>query len=162
MAHKASFVSTKDGYSVRNGDHGTTKKVINNDGSLAQNVATLPGGYVYPVVAPNAAVAAKAASANLAATDLGKNITNTGAGGTITLTQTAAATVAGTCFRVQVTAAQIVRIAPTATGKVFLGGNGAANKYLEIAGVIGNYADIYCDGTDYFVVGYSGVLTKQA
>lgn len=160
MAHKSSMITTVGGYSVKNGQ--TETKVINQDGSMAQNTISLPGGYTYPIVAPNATVVAKAANANLAASDLGKNITNTGASGTITLTQTGAATVAGTCFRVQLTVAQVVRIAPTATGKVFLGGNGVANKYLQIAGVIGNYVDIYCDGTDYHVVGYSGVLTKEA
>jgi hypothetical protein len=162
MAHKKEFIATEGGFAVKAGSFGAKTQVINPNGSFAQNVATLPGGYVYPVVAPNATVVAKATNANLAAADLGKNITNTGASGTIALTQTAAATVAGTCFRIQLTVAEIVRLTPTATGKVFLGGSGVANKYLEIAGVIGNYADIYCDGTDYHVVGYSGVLTKQA
>lgn len=160
MAHKNEFIATGAGFKVKNG--ATITNVITQTGAMAQNTIALPGGYTYPIVAPNATVAAKTANANLAATDLGKNITNTGSSGTIALTQTAAATVAGTCFRVQLTVAQIVRITPTSTGKVFLGGNGAANKYLEIAGVIGNYVDIYCDGTDYHVVGYSGVLTKQA
>jgi len=63
---------------------------------------------------------------------------------------------------VQLTVAQSVSLSPAATGKIFLGGDGVANKDLVIAGVIGNYADIYCDGTNYLVVGYSGVLTKEA
>lgn len=161
MAHKSEMITTVGGYSVKNGS--TVTPVITQTGAMAQNTISLPGGYTYPIVAPNAAVVAKAENGNLAASDLGKNLTNTGAAGTITLTQVAASTVAGACFRVYLTVAQIVRIAPTATtGKIFLAGSGVATKYLQIAGVIGNYVDIYCDGTDYHVVGYSGVVTKEA
>jgi hypothetical protein len=69
---------------------------------------------------------------------------------------------AGTSFRVQMTVAQIARLAPASGDAVCLGGSNVDDKYLQIAGVIGNYADIYCDGVDYMVVRYSGVLTKEA
>ena len=142
------------------------KEVINSSGNLTTGTitaakVTTSAGSIYPVVAPNATVAAKAATANLVAADFGKNVTNTGAGAGIVLTLPAAATVSGKAMRVQLTAAQDVSLSPAATEKVFLGGDGVANKDLVIAGVIGNYADIYCDGTDYFVVSYSGVLTKE-
>lgn len=142
------------------------KEVINSSGDLTTGTiteakVTTSAGSIYPVVAPNATVAAKAATANLAAADFGKNITNTGAGDAIVLTLPAAATVSGKAMRVQLTVAKNVSLSPAATEKVFLGGDGVANKDLVIAGVIGNYADIYCDGTDYFVVSYSGVLTKE-
>jgi hypothetical protein len=45
---------------------------------------------------------------------------------------------------------------------VYLGGDGVDDKDLNIAGVIGNYADVYSNGSDYVVTTYSGVLTKEA
>lgn len=153
-------VDSKTGYKV----NGT--EVINSSGNLTTGTTTEASmttstGYIYPVVAPNATVAAKAATANLAVADFGKNITNTGAGDAIVLTLPAAATVKGKAMRVQLTVVKDVSLSPATTEKVFLGGDGVANKDLVIAGVIGNYADIFCDGTDYFVVGYSGVVTKE-
>jgi hypothetical protein len=153
-------IDSHDGFKVGG------KEVINSSGNLTTGTiteakVTTSAGSIYPVVAPNATVAAKAATANLAAGDFGKNITNTGAGDAIVLTLPAAATVKGKVMRVQLTVAKDVSLSPATTEKVFLGGDGVANKDLVIAGVIGNYADIYCDGTDYFVVSYSGVLTKE-
>ncbi len=158
--HFSGPVDSKTGYKV-NG-----KEVINSSGNLTTGTTTAAkvttsAGSIYPVVAPNATVAAKAATANLAVADFGKNITNTGAGAAIVLTLPAAATVKGKVMRVQLTVAQDVSLSPATTEKVFLGGDGVANKDLVIAGVIGNYADIYCDGTNYLVVGYSGVVTKE-
>lgn len=116
-----------------------------------------------PYVLPTAAVQAYANAASPAAADIsGLNVTNTGAGGSVTLTLPAAATMLGMSFRVQITVAQAVVLAPAAADYVALGGNDVVNKALTIAGVIGNYADIYCDGVGYNVIGYSGVLTKAA
>ena len=110
----------------------------------------------------NATVSAQTATADLATTDFGKVVTNTGAQGTIVLTLPAAASVAGLSMRVQITVAQIVSLSPAATEAVYLGGDGVDDKDLSIAGVIGNYADIYSDGSNYLVTNYSGVLTKEA
>lgn len=116
-----------------------------------------------PYVLPTATVKAYDANASPVAADIsGLNVTNTGAGGTITLTLPAAATMIGMSFRVQITVAQIVALSPAAADYVALGGSKVVNKDLNIAGVIGNYAVIYCDGTGYNVVSYSGVLTKEA
>lgn len=115
-----------------------------------------------PVVLPNATVSAQTATATLTSAVFGKNVTNTGASGTIVLTLPAAKQGKDKAFRVWLTVAQIVRLDPAGTEKIYLGGSGVAGKYLNIAAVIGNYADIYCDGTDYHVVGYSGVVTKEA
>lgn len=123
-------------------------------------------GYMIPAppfVDPKATVVAKAASASLTTAEVnGSNITNTGSSGTVVLTLPSASTVAGCSFRVQVTVAQIVRCTPASGQKVYLGGSGVASKYLNIAAVIGNYAEIYCDGADYMVMDYSGVVTKEA
>lgn len=110
----------------------------------------------------NTTVKANASTASMAIADFPKNNTNTGASGTIVLTLPTAASVEGQKCRVQLTVAQIVRLDPAGTEKIYLGGDGVAGKYLNIAGVIGNYADIYSDGTAFYVVGYSGVLTKES
>lgn len=108
------------------------------------------------------AITACAADTTLtAATCAGLNVTNTGASGTVVLTLPAVATMVGESFRIYLTVAQIVRASLTGVG-VYLAGSGVAGKYVNIAGVIGNYADLYCDGAHYHVVGYSGVLTKEA
>ncbi len=121
-------------------------------------------GYLVPAppfVSPKATVAAHAANATLTDADMGKQHTNTGAAAGITLTLPSAADAAGCSFRVQVTVAQAVTLDPL-TGKIYLGGSGVADKTLGIAGVIGNYADVYSDGVDWMVTHYSGVLTKEA
>jgi len=108
------------------------------------------------------AVKANAATASIAIADFPKNNTNTGAGGTIVLTLPAAASVEGQKMRVYLTVAQIVRVDPYSTESIYLAGSGTAGKYLNIAGVIGNYCDIYSDGTYFYVTGFSGVVTKES
>lgn len=109
----------------------------------------------------NGTVSAQAATATLVAADFDKVITNTGAAGAIVLTLPAASEVEGKSIKVQLTVAQQVSLSPAASEGVYLGGSGVVNKDLIIAGVIGNYADVYSDGTNYLVTGYSGVVTKQ-
>lgn len=109
-----------------------------------------------------ATIAAKAATADLTAADFGKVLTNTGSSGTIVLTLPAAQLVKGKSVKIQLTVAQAVSLSPITTEAVYLGGNGVVNKDLVIAGVIGNYADVYSDGVKYLVTGYSGVVTKEA
>jgi len=53
-------------------------------------------------------------------------------------------------------------LVPASGEQIFLGGGGVADEKLTIAGVIGNYADVYCDGERYHVFDYNGVLTKAA
>lgn len=115
-----------------------------------------------PRVAADATVSAQTADATLTTAEMDKNITNTGAAATITLTLPAASTVGGRSINVQLTVAQIVRLDPNGNEKIYLGGSGVAGKYLNIAGVIGNYAQVYCDGTQWKVLDYAGVLTKEA
>lgn len=107
-------------------------------------------------------VKAQASTADLNDYDFAKNNTNTGAAGTIVLTLPAAAKVKEQQMRVYLTAAQDVRLTPQTGEKIYLAGSGTATKYLSIAGVIGNYANIYCDGNYFFVTNYSGVVTKEA
>jgi hypothetical protein len=125
----------------------------------------MPTGYEYPVpqrVSHKSTIEAHAANDTLVAADFGKVNTNTGAGAGITLTLPAAATVAGCALKVQLTVAQVVQLVPASGEKIYLGGSGVADKYCQIAGVIGNYIDLHSDGVDYVVDNYSGVATKQA
>jgi hypothetical protein len=98
-------MDSKEGYRV----DGT--EVINSSKQLTvstftSGVLTTSAGTTYPLVAPNATVVAKATTGNLLATDFGKNITNTGASGAITLTLPAASTVAKG-NKVQLTVAKV-------------------------------------------------------
>jgi hypothetical protein len=114
-----------------------------------------------PFVSPKTTVSAHDANATLTASDFGKQHTNTGASGAITLTLPDPSVCAGLSLRVQVTAAQVVNLDPL-TKKIYLGGSGVADKLCIIAGVIGNYLDLHSDGVDFLVTGYSGVVTKEA
>jgi hypothetical protein len=122
-------------------------------------------GYIVPAppsISPKATVSAQAATATLTTAIAGKILTNTGAIGAIVLTLPAASTLAGCAFKIQLTVAQTVTLTPATGEKVYVGGSGVASKYALIAGVIGNFADVYCDGIDYLVTNYSGVVTKEA
>lgn len=115
-----------------------------------------------PVVLGNASPTAKTVDYSVLAGDLPGLFTNTGASGTVVFTLPAASTVHGEPVKFQVTAAQIVRCLPQSGEAVYLGGSGVVSKYLQIAGVIGNFCDLVCDGTGWIVTNYSGVVTKEA
>lgn len=115
-----------------------------------------------PTVSPKATVVAKDADATLTVADFGTTITNTGAGGAVVLTLPAASTAAGCALRVQLTVAQIVKLTPATGEKIYLGGSGVASKYAQIAAAISNYVCVFCDGVDYLITDYSGVVTKEA
>lgn len=125
----------------------------------------MPMGYDYPAllrVSAKAEVEANADNATLTAANFGKIQTNTGAGGGIALTLPAASSVAGCAVRAAVTVAQVIQLVPPSGGKIYLNGSGVADKYAQIAGVIGNFIEVYSDGVDYLVTDYAGVATKQA
>lgn len=120
-------------------------------------------GYLVPEphrISPASSVEARTGDVTLTVANFGKIQTNTAAGGAVVLTLPAASTAAGCGLKVQLTAAQDVTLTPASGEKIYLGGSGVANESLTIAGVIGNYADIYCDGVCYVVTRYAGVLTK--
>jgi hypothetical protein len=115
-----------------------------------------------PTLSPKATVEANAATGALTVANFGKIQTNTGASGAIVLTLPAASTVAGCAIKFQLTVAQTVTLTPASGEKVYLGGSGVASKYALIAGAIGNFVDLFCDGVDFLIVNYSGVVTKEA
>lgn len=120
-------------------------------------------GYLVPEphrISPKSSVEANTGDATLTVANFGKIQTNTAAAGAVVLTLPAASTVAGCGLKVQLTAAQDVTLTPPSGGKIYLGGSGVANESCIIAGLIGAFADVFCDGVDFSVLRYSGVLTK--
>jgi hypothetical protein len=113
-----------------------------------------------PLVPADATVVAHDDAVALTVASYAKIHTNTGAVASKEYTLPAAADAAGMSIKVQLTAAQDVVLVPATGEKIFLGGNGVEDEKLTIAGVIGNYADIYCDGEQHQVFDYNGVVTK--
>lgn len=92
-----------------------------------------------------------------------KVATNTGQTATVEHALPSAVSVAAGCgFRFAITAAQIVRLQPASGEAINYNGSAVANKYLQIAGVIGNYADLYSNGVGWICQHANGVLTKEA
>lgn len=117
----------------------------------------------YPKVDPRVAtVTTKTADYTIKASELDSIFDNTGDAGTMVLTLPAVKDSVGKCLTVNILAAQIVRLLPVTGEAVNLNGSAVVTKYLNIAGVIGNYADLFCDGKQWIVTGYSGVVTKEA
>lgn len=118
---------------------------------------------IAPSVNPKTAtVNTKTADYTVLSTDFDSIFVNTGDTGAQVLTLPTAQSVANKGLRVAVTAAQTIALTPATWEKIFLNGSGVASKYLLVAGVIGNFVEIYSDGTDYIVTNYSGVVTKEA
>lgn len=140
----------------------TNKNAVFGGTVTFQSTVATTNGVLYPIVSPAGTPVAYTGDATLVAADLNKNVTNTGASGTITLTLPAVSGLTGYVLHVQLTVAQIVRLDAAGTEAIFLGGSGVAGKYVNIAGVIGNMLDLYCDGTRWLVTNYSGVVTKEA
>lgn len=87
---------------------------------------------------------------------------NTGDTGTMVLTLPSVASAKGKVVRVHLLAAQIVRLLPVTGSIINYNGSAVATKYLNIAGVIGNYVEVFCDGTQWVVTQANGVVTKEA
>jgi len=130
--------------------------------SITQVSQDLDGNVRYPVIDPTSSAVAHASNATVTSTIAGKNHTNTGAGGAIVLTLPSANTMPLQGFRFYQTVAQQTSFSPIATERVYLAGNGVLDKDLVIAGTIGNYVDVYSDGTNWVATHWSGVVTKEA
>ncbi|MBN1567928.1 MAG: hypothetical protein JXA73_08765 [Acidobacteria bacterium] len=114
-----------------------------------------------PSVSPKASVTALATATTLTSAHFGVNLTNTGASATLEHQLPAAADIAGKVLRFSATAAQITRFQPASGEKVYYGGDGVADKYVQLAGVIGNFIELYSDGVDILVMHANGVVTKE-
>lgn len=113
-----------------------------------------------PVNPRTATVTAK--TADFTITSLDQIYTNTGASGTVVFTLPSVKSSQGKALTFHALAAQIIRCLPQSGQAVNLNGSAVVTKYLNIAAVIGNYVDLYCDGSQWIVTGYSGVVTKEA
>jgi len=118
---------------------------------------------VFPMVNPVAVTpVTKTADYTITVAELDGIFDNTGDTGTMVLTLPAVSLAKGKALSVNILAAQIVRLLPVTGQSINLKGSAVVTKYLNIAGVIGNYVDLYCDGAQWIVTGYSGVVTKEA
>lgn len=142
-----------------------------SNGLVKQFIGRLAGGLFlsstksafYPQVdRRTATVTTKTADYTILASELDGIFDNTGDTGTMVLTLPAVKDSIGKTLCINILAAQIVRALPVTGEIVNLNGSAVASKYLNIAGTIGNYADLFCDGTQWIVTGYSGVVTKEA
>lgn len=117
---------------------------------------------IMPVMSSAASALAKTSDYPVVAADFGSILTNTGASGTVVFTLPSAVTYPGTVLRFHAFAAQIIRLLPVTGEAVCLNSSVVVTKYLNIAGVIGNYCEIVSDGTQWLVTQYAGVVTKEA
>ncbi len=109
----------------------------------------------------NATATARTSAYTILPSDMGTIITNQGASGTLAYTLPTAASCKNEAIKVCVLAAHIVRLTPVTGERVFWGGSGVASKYAQLAGVIGNYIEVFSDGTQWIVTNHSGVVTKE-
>lgn len=128
------------------------------------NAGTATACYFRPVtpLMIGGSALAKTSDYTVVAADFGRILTNTGASGTVVFTLPSAVTYPGVVLRFHLFAAQIVRLLPVTGQAVNLNSSAVVTKYLNIAGVIGNYCEIVSDGTQWLVTHFSGVLTKEA
>lgn len=94
--------------------------------------------------------------------DLPTIINNTAAGGDVPLTLPTAVDARGKVFRAYCLAAQTITLTPVTGDIINFNGNAVASKYCRLAGVIGNYIEVFSDGVQWIVTKNSGVVTKEA
>lgn len=119
----------------------------------------------YPTIDPRTAtVTTKTADYTITAADLALPtiFNNAGDTGTLVYTLPAVAASKGKVVRVHSLAAQIQRLLPQTGEAVNLHGSAVVSKYLNIANVIGNFVELYCDGSQWIVTALAGVVTKEA
>jgi hypothetical protein len=109
-----------------------------------------------------ATVTTKTADYTVLVSELNNIFDNAGDNGTQVLSLPSVKDSRGATFLINVLAAQIIRALPVSGEIINLNGSVVVTKYLNVAGTIGNYAELYCDGVQWIVTGYSGVVTKEA
>lgn len=132
------------------------------DGVYALNSKLIPP---YPTIdARTATVTTKTADYTVTVADLDTPtiFNNTGDADTLVFTLPAVADAKGKVLRAHALAAQIMRFDPQAGEAVNYNGSAVVSKYAQLAGVIGNYIELFCDGTQWVVTQANGVVTKEA
>lgn len=115
------------------------------------------------LVRGNGTVGAKTADDTLDSTDYDKVITNTGATEEIVLTLPAAADVKMKAIRIVKTVAKRIRITPDSGESIYIEGVGTADASIDLAAGIGQYIELYSDGTQHIVTQYGlGVSSNKA
>lgn len=94
--------------------------------------------------------------------DLPTIFNNTGDAGNLVYTLPAVADSKGKVVRIHALAAQTQQADPQAGEAVNYNGSAVVSKYAQLAGVIGNYMELFCDGTQWIITNSSGVITKEA
>jgi len=87
--------------------------------------------------------------------------TNEGDVGALVLTLPAVADSKGMVVRVALLAAQTVRLDPQDDEAINYNGDATVTEDVTIAGVIGNYVELFCDGVQWIITQANGVLTKS-
>jgi hypothetical protein len=136
-----------------------SKGIVSED---VESTATRPA---YPTINPRTAtVVTKTADYTVTQAELNAPtiFNNAGDSGTLVWTLPAVALSKGKVARFHSLAAQIMRLLPQTGEAVNLHGSAVVTKYLNIANVIGNYVEVYCDGTQWIVTDQAGVITKES
>lgn len=131
------------------------------------------GGYVlegslmpaYPTIDPRTAtIATKTANYTITLEDLETPtiFNNAGDDGNQVLTLPAVADAKGKVVRAHALAAQTIQLDPQTGEAVNYNGSAVVSKYVQLAGVIGNYIELFCDGEQWIVTQANGVVTKEA
>lgn len=132
------------------------------DGFYALEASTSPS---YPTIdVRTATVAIKTADYTVLAADLSAPtiFNNSGDAGAQVLTLPAVADSKGKVLRAHALAAQTIALDPASGEAVNYNGSAVVSKYVLVAGVIGNYIEVFCDGTEWVVTQANGVITKEA
>ncbi len=119
----------------------------------------------YPTIDPRTAtVTTKTADYTVTQDDLDKPtiFNNSGDTGAQVLTLPAVVSSKGKILRAHALAAQTIALLPQTGEAVNYNGSAVVTKYLLLAGVIGNYVEVFCDGTQWVVTQANGVVTKEA
>src|SRR5690606_15794254 len=132
------------------------------DGLYALEDSLIPS---YPTVDPRTAtVTTKTANYTVTLEDLEAPtiFNNSGDDGGQVLTLPSVTEAKGKVIRAHALAAQTIDLAPQAGEAVNYNGSAVVSKYVRLAGVIGNYIELFCDGTQWIVTQANGVVTKEA
>jgi hypothetical protein len=87
---------------------------------------------------------------------------NSGGNGTIVFTLPSVADSKGKIVRFHSLAAQTIRVDPQDGEAINYNGSATVTEDASMAGTIGNYMEVYCDGVQWIITRSSGVITKAA
>jgi hypothetical protein len=119
----------------------------------------------YPTMSVRkATVVTKTADYTVTVTDLNKPtiFNNSGDSNNMVVTLPSVASAKGKVLRLHALAAQTMQVLPQTGEIVNYNGSVVVTKYCQLAGTIGNYIELFCDGYQWVVTQANGVVTKEA